>query len=1200
MDLLRSCLVTNLSWLLLTGFSLAAPSGAGSSADWLRHREVVLKDTALVRYYTFEKTGQAAAEIPNLVGAGGALAFHANGAPNEGSAVPGRWLERPAVRMDRGYLAGVPFEKIEKAFSVTAWFRVQGQGTLRGDSVPLGGTLLSFGGGYWDGWRITYLYPERTLGFEIGRPQPASAVAVKAGAVASGVWHHLAATWDGKEMSLYVDGLPASHAAFVGRFTPPSPGGGFRIGFAGYGWGSVAADWDEAAVYLRAFSPAEVLLDACLHVPCPQTTLAQYERAEQAFARQEYAGAAADFAAVAVNREVPAGPAAAAHVRAGQALAAGGEFTAAAAQYAKALEIPALPEGFRFSVAVPLLQMCRQGAASVSRRAWEILLQTQVLSGGELVSGRLGLARLCRQEQDFAAAREQYRLALGMKEVTLRERLDLMLQLGHAAFEARDFAGARVEYARVVAEPAAPAHFRSCAALRIAQSYVAENKPAEAQAEYDRIAARKEYPEHHRTEAQECSRDLARERAGQPAGDPTKSRTRWAARPRAGVEFFVATDGADANPGSSTQPFATLERARDAVRALKQQAPLPAGGVTVTLRPGEYRRTQTFKLAAADSGTEQSPVVYRAENKGAVRVSGGARLEGFQSVTEERILSRLPAEARGKVLVADLKSKGINDFGRMSKRGFGATPAPLLEVFFNGKAMQLARWPNRGFVKTGKVVDPGPAGSGGGAVFTYEGDRPARWQQARDAWLFGYWHYLWADGSLPLASIDASARQMKTAQPYTYGGGVLPDMPYYVFNLLEEIDTPGEWYLDRGNGLLYFWPPEDPAQAAVEMSVLSGPLVEMDGVSHVVLEGLILELGRASGLTISGGTRCLVAGCVLRKLGGDGVVIEGGQGHALVGCDLHELGRGGARINGCDRRTLSPGGHVMENCHVHDFSRADRTYTPAVWMEGVGNRVAHNLFHDSPCSAIRLEGNDHVIEFNDIHRVLLETDDQGGLDMHFNPSYRGNVLRYNFWHDIGSGGVPCGQAGVRLDDAISGVLIYGNVFHRCSHGLFGGVQIHGGKDNIVDNNLFVECPWAVSFSLWSNDRWRTFLGEAARRGDLYTNALHVARYPALATLAENPYVNSVWRNLVYQCGGFLTRDRGIQDVMDNWITVRDPGFVDAARQNFAFRPALRSFPPSGFRPIPFAEIGLYESEHRASWPVLSRGMGKAPAAPGSQ
>ena len=74
--------------------------------------------------------------------------------------------------------------------------------------------------------------------------------------------------------------------------------------------------------------------------------------------------------------------------------------------------------------------------------------------------------------------------------------------------------------------------------------------------------------------------------------------------------------------------------------------------------------------------------------------------------------------------------------------------------------------------------------------------------------------------------------------------------------------------------------------------------------------------------------------------------------------------------------------------------------------------------------AINLGGNEHLVELNEAHHVVQESDDQGAVDMFGNPTFRGNVFRYNFWHHIGSG-VACGQGGIRLDDAISGVLMYG-------------------------------------------------------------------------------------------------------------------------------------------------------------------------------
>jgi hypothetical protein len=329
----------------------------------------------------------------------------------------------------------------------------------------------------------------------------------------------------------------------------------------------------------------------------------------------------------------------------------------------------------------------------------------------------------------------------------------------------------------------------------------------------------------------------------------------------------------------------------------------------------------------------------------------------------------------------------------------------------------------------------------------------------------------------------------------------------------------------------------------------------------------------------------LVAGCTIRRLGGTAITVAGGESHGIFGCDLHTLGRRGVELIGGDRKTLTPSGHFVENCRIHDFSRIDRTYTPAVQIEGVGHRIAHNKFHDSPGHAMRLEGNDHVVEYNEIYDVVRETDDQGGIDIWGNVTYRGNILRYNHWHDIGNGRA-CGQGGIRLDDGISGTLVYGNVFERCSDANFGGVQIHGGKDNWIDNNVFVDCRFGVSFSGWGEERWKKYLASDWIRKSVDEVATdrppYSTRYPELSSLEENPDVNMIWRNLVLSCGQLLVRDKGIQNLMGNYITNQDPGFVSITNGNYALRKGASVHDVMHFRPIPFAAIGLYEHPLRAS------------------
>ncbi|MBN2507182.1 MAG: right-handed parallel beta-helix repeat-containing protein [Verrucomicrobia bacterium] len=776
---------------------------------------------------------------------------------------------------------------------------------------------------------------------------------------------------------------------------------------------------------------------------------------------------------------------------------------------------------------------------------------------------------------------------------------DAALLRAHDACAAGQLSAGRAQYARLAADTNAPAALRSIAQLSLAQSWQRQKDWNVAEKAYTALLAIPGTPAHHLEEARNRLQEISRLRSGQPAHKPAASHRAPPRRAAPGAQWHVSADGADTHPGTPDRPFATLERARDEIRRLKQRGALPAGAVAVVVHGGHYAVARPFVLTAEDSGTADAPIVYRAAAGEIPVFRGGARLTGFTPVRDAEILRRLPEEARGRVWQADLKAQGITSVPPVRVGGFasGATfqSHPAFELFFDGEAMPLARWPNEGFVNVVEVRGPtrqtghGPAGCKEG-ILTYAGDRPARWAEDRDILLYGYWFYGWADSYERVEAIDPGKRQITLARPFhTYG--YRAGQPYVAMNLLSEIDQPGEWYLDRQHLLLYFYPPSPPSGALIEASLASHPLVELKEVSHVTFERLTWELGGTDGLRASGGAYCLLAGCTVRRLGGNGLEFNGGTDHGVLSCDFESLGRGGVVMTGGNRKTLAPGRHFVENCHIRDLSRLDRTYTPAVLLNGVGNRIAHNLFHDIRSSALRVEGNEHLVEFNEIARVVLESDDQGGVDMFGNPTYRGNVYRFNYFHHVGSWQHPrqapdCGQAGIRLDDMISGTLIYGNLFRRCAAGRlgFGGVQIHGGKDNWIDHNLFVDCATAVSFSPWGEATWRERTA-GALDAPAIDRTQYLERYPDLARLNEHPNVNHLWRNLVVRCGEFLRRNRGGARLLGNVVLTNTPALQASVPGSFSFEDAAALLDRPGFHPLPFDEIGLYRDAYRPTLPA---------------
>ena len=317
-------------------------------------------------------------------------------------------------------------------------------------------------------------------------------------------------------------------------------------------------------------------------------------------------------------------------------------------------------------------------------------------------------------------------------------------------------------------------------------------------------------------------------------------------------------------------------------------------------------------------------------------------------------------------------------------------------------------------------------------------------------------------------------------------------------------------------------------------------------------------------------------------------VVDGSR-HSVVGCDIYQTGEGGISLSGGDRITLTPADHLAANNHIRQFGRIYRTYRPAVGVNGVGIRVVHNLIHDGPHNAIQLSGNDHLIEFNEIYDVCYETGDVGAFYMGRDWTARGTIIRHNFFHDIRGPGLH-GAMAVYLDDAASGIQIVGNIFYRASRAAF----IGGGRDNLVDNNIFVDCEPSVHVDA-RGIGWMAYHVEKdgimpERLAAMpYRDEPWRSRYPELLTLLDDepgaPKGNVVRRNISVDGRWSDIQEPAIPLVLqeDNLID-QDPHFVDA--ENLDFR--LRSDSPAwdlGFREIPVDRIGPYSDPARATWPV---------------
>lgn len=706
---------------------------------------------------------------------------------------------------------------------------------------------------------------------------------------------------------------------------------------------------------------------------------------------------------------------------------------------------------------------------------------------------------------------------------------------------------------------------------------------------------------------------------------------------KAPLRFYVSTSGNDAWSGRQPDPaadgtdgpFATLERARDAVRESKKAGPLPHGGIEVCLRGGVYPFSRTFDLTAADSGAQDAPVVWRPCRREKVCFSGGRAIGGFEPLRDvER--ERVKESRRDRVLRVDLKALGIGDYGALEPRG-----NPGMELFFRGKRMRPAAWPKKGWLTVADVPQDGPflhegthferhgirLGRHCGRI-AYTGNRPKRWRNAHEILLHGYWTWDWNDSYQRIAALDTRKREIEIRAPH-HGYGYTKAQRFRFLNILEELSKPGEWALDRANGILYFWPPAEIREGDAHVSLLEETMVSLKDTAFVTLRGFTFESSRGNAIRMSGGRNNAIAGCTFRNLGSLAVQIQGGTENGIVSCDLHDLASGGILLEGGDRKTLTPAGNHAVNNHIHHFSLWVRTYQWAINLAGVGNRVAHNLMHDTAQEAMYTAGNEHLIEFNEIHTIGLETGDIGAIHTGRDWTWRGTIYRYNYLHDLHGPGLH-GVMGIYLDDWQSGATIYGNVFCRAGQ----AAHVGGGRNNVIENNIFIDCKASVHVDArglsWADFYFNLSLPHSVRtlldrmEAMNYRQPPYSGKYPELLKLYDDepavPKYNKILRNV--SCGGkwvdfldgvdfALVQTKGnliagpdlgrisgkegerkvtAADLTpDNRVMDGDPGFVDLKGGNFQLRDDSPAW-QLGFQRIPIEKIGLYADEHRRSLP----------------
>lgn len=542
------------------------------------------------------------------------------------------------------------------------------------------------------------------------------------------------------------------------------------------------------------------------------------------------------------------------------------------------------------------------------------------------------------------------------------------------------------------------------------------------------------------------------------------------------ITLYVSMDGNDMNSGKETAPFATLERAKEAVREMKQSFSNP---ITVYVREGTYYLDKPLTFHSEDSGSAASTITYQAYPGERPVLSGGRKISGPWQPYKDGIM----------MCSLDVSQGGL---------------VPFTQLFVNGKRQIRARFPNNGFLYPAKADLTWPHTN-----FNYNPETVTTktWQKPQEAVVHMFGKNYWGNLQWQMQSIDtqtqtihlgAGGYQINDIMQGSDATGIDERSKYYIENVFEELDSPREWYLDSDKAILYWMPPAgtDLSQALVETPMLK-QVIEFKGtqenpVQHIKLSGFRIahtkstfldlyeapSLGdwtihRGGAVYFEGVEHCVLEHCFMDAVGGNAVFLnEYNRGNRIYGNYIREAGDSAICLVGSKNHTLGsnhayPSENVISNNWIHDIGVFGKQTAGVFISVSRDNTISHNHIHHIPRAAICINDGTwggHIIEYNDIHDTVLETGDHGP----FNSWGRDRFWCLNQSHgpdSHGAGNVKLDAQkpvvirnnrfvdnkgwGIDLDDGSSNYHIYNNLCIGVS------IKLREGDFRTVENNIFI-------------------------------------------------------------------------------------------------------------------------------------------------
>jgi hypothetical protein len=652
--------------------------------------------------------------------------------------------------------------------------------------------------------------------------------------------------------------------------------------------------------------------------------------------------------------------------------------------------------------------------------------------------------------------------------------------------------------------------------------------------------------------------------------------------------YFVSPSGDDANPGTLERPFATLQRAQQAAREKPRN---------ICLRGGTYYLPETLVFTEQDSGTKDAPVVFENYQDEEPVISGGVRLDGlkWQPFTNGIFQAQVPA---------DLKTG---------------------EIFINGERQILARYPN--FDPTAKYFD-------GFAADAISPERAARWADPAGGYYHAMHPSLWGDFTWRITGKDTNNQvKLEGGWQNNRGAAAHPQLRF-VENIFEELDAPGEWFLNSQTHTLYYYPPAglDLKHAVVEATRLR-TLVEFRGdeqhpVKWITLRGLTFRqaartvmdtreplvrtdwaIYRGGAIFFNGAEDCALEDSSIDQVGGNAIFVNNYNRRVTIrGTQIAKAGASGIcfvgdpqaarsplfnyyqvqKLAGIDRTPGPksdnyPADCLVDNCLIHLTGRVEKQ-TAGVEIDLAQNiTVQHCSIYDMPRAGINIGDGcwgGHVIEFCDVFDTVKETGDHGSFNSWGRDRFwRPNIDEVNAWVKE--------APELPLLDVVKPIVLSNNRW-RCDHGW--DIDLDDGSSNyIITNNL------CLRGGIKNREGFRRIVENNVmvdngyhphvwydECGDIFRHNIVWTEYRP-ANMHRPPWGADMDFNLV-QSSGAATNTPATrlqqQSGRDEYSIVADAQFVDPAFGDYRVKdgsPALRL----GFVNFPMNQFGVQKPELKA-------------------